>query len=90
MPSPDAGWPWPAPPTAPADDRRLAVARAFARAFAGADGELALDHLRAITLARCLGPEASDAALRCLEGQRLLVAHILSLVERGRDGTLSL
>ncbi|CDL00888.1 protein of unknown function [Magnetospirillum gryphiswaldense MSR-1 v2] len=84
----DPGWDWFAPPAPPDNAQRLAVARAFARAFSGADGDLALAHLRSLTLDRCLGPDASDAALRCLEGQRLLAAHILSLVERGRDGSL--
>ncbi|MCA1909061.1 MAG: hypothetical protein LDL39_11935 [Magnetospirillum sp.] len=88
MSKPDPGWGWfePAPP--PDNSQRLVLARAFARAFSGADGELALSHLRALTLDRCLGPEATDQALRCLEGQRLLAAHILSLVEQGRDPTL--
>ena len=84
----DSGWDWFDPPSPPEPGQRLVVARAFARAFSGGDGELALSHLRALTLERCLGPEASDAALRCLEGQRLLATHILSLVEQGRDPTL--
>ena len=84
----DPGWSWFDSPTPPDEPQRLAVARAFVRAFSGADGQLALAHLRALTLERCLGPDASDSALRSLEGQRLLVAHILSLVERGRDGSL--
>ena len=88
MSSPDPGWSWFDPPPPPEPGHRLTVARAFARAFSGADGELALSHLRALTLERCLGPDAGDAALRCLEGQRLLAAHILSLVEQGRDPTL--
>lgn len=88
MSKPDPGWGWFEPPAPPDNSQRLALARAFARAFSGADGELALSHLRALTLERCLGPEASDSALRCLEGQRLLAAHILSLVDRGRDPTL--
>ncbi len=84
----DPGWGWFEPPPPPENGHRQALARAFARAFSGADGELALSHLRALTLERCLGPDASDQALRCLEGQRLLAAHILSLVEQGRDPTL--
>lgn len=84
----DPGWAWFEHPAPPDDSQRLTVARAFARAFSGADGDLALAHLRSLTLDRCLGPEASDASLRCLEGQRLLASHILSLVERGRDGSL--
>lgn len=56
----------------------------FARIFAGGDGEQALAHLRGLTLDRSLGPDAGDAALRHLEGQRQLVIHILALVARGR------
>lgn len=86
MSAADPGWSWFEPPPPPGADDRRALARAFARAFAGADGEMVLTHLSALTLERCLGPEASDAALRTLEGQRLLVAHMLSLVALGRDG----
>lgn len=87
MPSRDPGWSWfePPPPPPGAEDRR-ALARAFARAFSGADGEAVLAHLSALTVERCLGPDASDAALRTLEGQRMLVAHMLSLAAQGRDG----
>lgn len=83
----DPGWSWfdPAPPP-PGDEERRALARSFARAFSGGDGEAVLAHLSALTLERCLGPEASDAALRTLEGQRLLVAHILALAAHGRAG----
>lgn len=86
MPS-DPGWTWldPSPPS-PGDDRSLALARLFARLFAGEQGEAALAHLTRLTLDRCLGPDASDSALRMLEGQRQLVLHIQSLVRRGRDG----
>jgi hypothetical protein len=58
----------------------------FARVFSGSDGDRALRHLRALTLDRALGPEASPEALRHLEGQRALVRHILALVVRGRAG----
>lgn len=58
-------------------------APAFARCFAGPDGERVLNTLRAMTLGRALGPDAPDAALRHLEGQRQLVAVILALVARG-------
>ncbi|WP_156092806.1 hypothetical protein [Rhodovibrio salinarum] len=63
-----------------------AVARAFARCFAGADGALALDHLRRITFERVLAPEVGEAALRDLEGQRRLAANLLALIRRGRAG----
>ncbi|MBP5858457.1 hypothetical protein KAJ83_15660 [Marivibrio halodurans] len=70
-------------PDAAAEERRLTEV-AFARCFAGADGERALAHLARITVERVLGPEASDAGLRDLEGQRRLHHHILGLIERGR------
>ena len=60
------------------------VARAFARSFAGPHGETALAHLRAVTIERRLGPEASEALLRFVEGQRALVATIEALIARGR------
>jgi len=59
-------------------------APAFARCFAGPDGLRVLDTLRAMTLGRTLGPDAPDAALRHLEGQRHLVAVILALTARGQ------
>ncbi|TAN57879.1 MAG: hypothetical protein EPN26_02180 [Rhodospirillales bacterium] len=62
------------------------LAPLFARVFRDGDGVRALEHLKAMTLERHLGPEASDAQLRHLEGQRHLVNHILSLVRRGREG----
>lgn len=58
----------------------------FARVFSGDDGARVLAYLRAQTLDRALGPEASPDALRHLEGQRCLVRHILALVARGRAG----
>jgi hypothetical protein len=63
-----------------------AVARAFARCFSGADGQIALDHLRRVTFERVLAPEAGEAALRDLEGQRRLAAGLLALIRRGRTG----
>lgn len=63
-----------------------AVAQAFARCFSGPDGAVALDHLRRITFERVLAPEAGEAALRDLEGQRRLAATLLALIRRGRTG----
>lgn len=68
----------------PADPGPDHLARAFARCFAGPSGELALAHLEALTRQRVLAPEAGDAALWHLEGQRHLVARILALIEAGR------
>lgn len=67
------------PPTA-ADT----LAPAFAACFRGAEGQLVLAHLRGLTRDRVLGPQASEAELRHLEGQRVLVRHIETLVARGR------
>lgn len=59
---------------------------AYARCFAGPDGEKVLDHLRSLTLERTLGPDASAQMLRHMEGQRQLVVYILAQYERGRLG----
>ena len=80
-----AGWSWfeagEALNGVPVDDE---LCRAFARCFAGADGELASRHLARVFLDRRLPPTASDAELRHLEGQRCAVAHIEALIARGR------
>ena len=60
------------------------LAQSFLRCFAGSDGEIVLRHLRQSILDRRLGPTASDAELRFLEGQRSVVAHIISMNDRGR------
>jgi hypothetical protein len=59
------------------------VAIAFARCFGSDDGARVLKHLRALTLGRALGPGASDATLRHLEGQRSLVLYLASMIARG-------
>lgn len=82
----DPGWSWFEPSPLAGDDQRLALARLFARLFSGADGETALAYLTQLTTERCLGPDASDAALRTLEGQRQLVLHLQALIQAGRDG----
>ena len=88
--SPDArnGWRW---FEAPAPERgdvppNAELARAFARCFGSPEGEAALRHLGDMTLRRALGPDAADAQLRHLEGQRQLVAYVHALVARGRSG----
>ncbi|PWC82300.1 hypothetical protein TSH100_24105 [Azospirillum sp. TSH100] len=84
------GWDWLEPPSACGFDNATAPeadpAPSFARCFAGNDGARVLAVLRAMTLDRALGPDAPEAALRHLEGQRQLVATILALVVRGRVG----
>lgn len=84
MPAAEPGWEWFARAELPdnAEARELAVA--FARCFASREGEQVLTHLRALTVERCLGPSAPDAALRHIEGQRALVHYIEALTARGR------
>ncbi len=62
---------------------RLGLAKAFSRCFSGVDGELALGHLRGLTLDRALGAQADEQVLRHLEGQRQLVLYITTLIDRG-------
>ena len=59
--------------------------KAYVRTFRSESGRRVILHLRSITSERVLGPDASDAVLRHLEGQRQLVYYIASLVERGSD-----
>ena len=80
------GWAWLEPGATQDDEEAHRLARAFAACFAGADGALAQAHLERVFLDRRLGPRASDAELRHLEGQRSVVAHIRTLVARGRAG----
>ena len=78
------GWAWLSAAPEAAGGEELAAA--FARCFTGADGNRVLQHLRAVTTERSLGPDAPDTALRHLEGQRQLVQAISALVARGRAG----
>jgi len=64
------------------------VARAFAHCFRDATGAIVLEHLRKVFLERRLGPSATDAELRHVEGQRSVVAYVLGLIERGRRPTI--
>lgn len=82
------GWEWFAAARAAETDAQGDIAVVFARCFRGADGDRALAYLRSLTVERVLGPGASDAVLRHLEGQRALVIHLTGLVERGRHGAL--
>ena len=89
MPNRELGWAWfetSAPSIdnepSPLDDK---LAHVFARCFRGEDGIKVLKHLKHITHSRIIGPTASDALLRHIEGQRQLVSHIISLVEHGRS-----
>lgn len=79
-------WAWfDADDTQPADADDNELIRAYARCFKGVDGDLILKHLRQTILDRRLGPNASDAELRFLEGQRSVVAHVISMLERSRS-----
>lgn len=60
-------------------------AHQFTRLFATTAGQQVLQHLKNITLNRILGPAASDAELRFLEGQRALVHQIEALIKQGRE-----
>lgn len=91
MPPPDAaaGWRW-FDGAGEADFAETAAAPsaldgAFARCFATPDGARVLAALSAMTLGRALGPEASDAALRQLEGQRRLVLTMRAAAARGGE-----
>jgi hypothetical protein len=65
----------------PIDD---SIAQLAARVLGGGEGDKFLQWLRTQTKEMALGPEASDSALRHLEGQRALVSRIEALVARGR------
>jgi hypothetical protein len=81
----DPGWGWFDDPASEAPgSNRPDLCRAFARCFTGGDGERVIEHLTKAILCRRLGPQASDAELRQLEGQRCAVAYIVAMVERGR------
>ncbi len=85
------GWSWLEPLPAADDEAsgqareegREDVAMTYARCFRTAEGQRVLEHLRRLTLDRTVGPATPNEVLRHLEGQRALVAHILSLVARG-------
>jgi hypothetical protein len=86
MPTPhDLGWAWSGETkaVAPGPDQ-VDLYRAFARCFGSSEGDRIIGHLTKTFLHRRLGPEASDAELRQLEGQRCAVAYIIAMVERGR------
>lgn len=70
-------------------DEMPSVARAFARCFRNNDGDKVLAYLQKMTKGRVLPASADDAQLRYLEGQRALVTHIETLIERGRGSALS-
>lgn len=62
---------------------RQNVDQLFARVLNTPAGKELMGYLRSITLERVLGADASDAAVRFLEGQRFLVRQMENLIQRG-------
>lgn len=60
--------------------------RIFTRLFHTDDGKKALAYLQVMTFQRAHGPMASDEQLRYAEGQRSMVATILRMIDRGKNG----
>ncbi len=60
------------------------IDRLFARVFQTIEGKQVMNYLRQITVERVLGADASDAAVRFLEGQRFLVRQMENLSQRGQ------
>jgi len=87
VPEPADDWNW-FEPTSPRQTRpspfdKPQLEKIASRIFQSHEGRYLLDYLRAITIERTLGPDASDSLLRHLEGQRQLVAMLTKMVERG-------
>jgi len=74
----DLGWSW-FSATTPTSQYDEDLAQAVAACFAGSNGELVIQHLRATFLERRVAPAASDSELRHVEGQRSAIAYILRL-----------
>ncbi|WP_259780967.1 Bbp19 family protein [Aestuariispira ectoiniformans] len=78
-------WLWRGVETTAHDEDAVSLARDFVRTFESDRGQRVLNYLRRQTVERALGADANDAALRLIEGQRLLVLKIESLIARGRS-----
>jgi hypothetical protein len=63
------------------DDRLCDLALAV---LGHGQGAALLDYLRSVTAGIALGPAATDAELRHLEGQRALVANIMQRIDHAR------
>lgn len=76
----ELGWAWftSEQRSRPQDDD---LANAVAGCFAGRQGDIVLQHLRAHFLDRRVPPSASDAELRHVEGQRFAIAYLLRLAQ---------
>lgn len=61
------------------------IEKLYAQVFGTSAGKKVLEHLRNITIERFLGPDATDAGLRTIEGQRALVHKIESMIGRGKN-----
>lgn len=88
MARPDAAsddWLWQGVDKTAPDEDAVSLARDFVRTFEGKAGQRVLAYLRRQTVERAMGANANDAALRLIEGQRLLVLKIEALIARGRS-----
>jgi hypothetical protein len=74
---PVVGWAW--FDAAEVGGRRVELRDAAATCLGTHAGKVLIDHLRRVFLDRRVPPAASDAELRHIEGQRSVVAHILTL-----------
>jgi len=89
MSDPIQDWSWfdpivnPTPREAEFDP--LQLDRIAAQFFQTDDGAYLLRFLRAITMDRTLGPDASDGLLRHLEGQRQIIAQLIKMTQRGSN-----
>ncbi len=76
-------------PPPKADPRALKAEQdlnlAFARTFAGPEGELVLKWLAAQTINSVCGPDVTDGQLRHIEGQRWIVGEIHRRTELGKQ-----
>lgn len=81
----ETGWAWlEAQADASAPSRE--ICRDAAVCFSTPAGRALLGHLEKSFLSRRVPPTAPDAVLRHVEGQRSVVAHLLALRDRGREG----
>lgn len=67
------------------DEDAVSLARDFVRTFESDAGRRVFSYLRRQTVERALGADSNDAALRLIEGQRLLVLKMEALITRGRS-----
>ena len=67
------------------DHSNLDLRRAFARLLAYPESEIVFQHLHSITRNRVLGPDASAATLRYVEGQKAIVAYMERMAANGQN-----